>query len=85
MKVVNLNGGATVEKLSACKSRGIARPGGAILGTQVGGGANELCCTMWVLWLQLQSLCHVWCCGCCLCTMYGVTGAIVAPHVVSWL
>jgi len=37
---VNWNGGAAAEKASTCESRGIARPGGAIPGGRVGGGAN---------------------------------------------
>ena len=48
MEVVNLNRGTAAEKVSACKSGGIARPGGAIPGAQVGGGANALRWAMWV-------------------------------------
>jgi len=55
VEVVNSNGGAAVEKVSACKSGGIARPGGAIPEAQVGGG------TTWVLWSW--SLRRMWCCG----------------------
>ena len=44
MDKVNWKGGATVEEASACKSGGIARPGGMILGAQVGGGANARAC-----------------------------------------
>jgi len=81
VEVVNSNGGTAAEKVSACKSRGIVRPGGVILGVQVGGGTNELRCAAWVS--QLQSLCHVWCRSRHLCAMCGVVGAVVAPHVVS--
>jgi hypothetical protein len=42
---VNWNGGATTKRASACKSREFARPGGTILGAQVGGGANASACT----------------------------------------
>ena len=48
MEVVNSNGGAAAEKASACESGPIARPGGAIPGAQVGGGANALRWAMWV-------------------------------------
>jgi len=52
---VNWKGGTAVEKVSACKSGGIARPGGVIPGAQVGGGANVLPCAG--LWLP--ALCCV--------------------------
>ncbi len=63
--MVNLNRGAIAEKASACESGGIVRPEGTILEAQVGGGANALRCTMWVLWVL--SLHCMWChsCGCC--------------------
>ncbi len=68
MEVVNLNGGAAVEKASACKSGGIARPGGMISGAQVGGRHKQAslhhvgvavaviapCVVPWSL-----SLCHI--------------------------
>ncbi|SRR6266851_9499969 len=82
MEVVNSNGGAAVEKASACESRGIVRPRGMIPGAQVGGGANVLHWAAWVLWSR--SLCCVWCHSRCLCTTCGVTGAVVAPRVVLW-
>jgi len=80
VEVVNSNGGAAVEKASACKSGGIARPRGAIPGVQVGGGTT-LHCTVWVS--PSPSLRHVWCHGHCLCTACGVMGAVVVPRVVS--
>jgi hypothetical protein len=88
----NLNRGAIVEKVNAYESRGIVRPGGAILGAQVGGDANALHCHIGVT-VAVIALCVVpwllhcvWCYSRHLCTVYGVMGAVVAPHVVlrSW-
>jgi hypothetical protein len=90
---VNWNGGAAAEKASTCESRGIARPGGAIPGGRVGGGANAS--TSAGIATPGGAIpgaevggganalrCAAWCHRRRLCAARGVAVAVVAPRVV---